>query len=283
MGAPMVLRLLDQGYEVFCWNKEPEKASEVVPAGAKWLDGPHRVREASDIVILCILDGKAVSSVCFGENGMARALGGASLLIDCSTINPDETQDFAARLQAEAGMAWVDAPISGGPKLARDGRLIILAGGDKAKVDQARPVLEDLSANLTHFGALGAGQTAKIINQTIVGVNYVLMAETLVMAEKAGIDPALLPGAFAGGASDSRSLQSIFLQMHHADFDKPNAYARQLDKDLRNVREFAEALDLDLPLLRAAVERYAQFVDEGNGMKDSAFISRFYQARMTGK
>lgn len=277
MGAPMVLHLLELDYEVSCWNREPERADQVVPQGAQWLDHPRAVREAADVVILCVLGEEAVESVCFGDQGMTAAQDGADLVIDCSTLDPDRTRELAQRLAEEAGMSWVDAPVSGGPKLARDGKTIILAGGADEAFARARPILEDLSANLTHFGALGSGQSAKVVNQAIVGVNYVLMAEALVLAERAGIDPGMLPDALAGGAADSRILQTVFRQMQKQDYGKPNAYARQLDKDLHSVVAVAEKLGLDLPLLSAAVQRYAQFVAAGNETKDSASIGWFYQ------
>src|SRR6185437_2398266 len=171
MGAPMVRRLIQRGWQVSVWNREPERYSEV--QGSHVCDGPAAVRAASDIVIFCVLDGDAVEECCFGGSGIARANSGAALLIDCSTINPDRTVAIAARLKDAAGMDWVDAPISGGPAAAAEGRLTIMMGGAPACVERARPVLADLATNLTHIGNLGAGQTAKIINQAIVGVSYV--------------------------------------------------------------------------------------------------------------
>src|SRR3569833_3013573 len=108
MGAPMVRRLVSRGWQVAVWNREPERYAEVKDVTV--LDGPHQVREASDIVIFCVLNGDAVEECCFGPKGLARAKSGASLLIDCSTINPDRTLALAERLKTEAGMGWVDAP-----------------------------------------------------------------------------------------------------------------------------------------------------------------------------
>lgn len=280
MGAPMAQRLLDQGYELTGWNREPERLDLIVEQGGKRAQNPAEVRAASDIIILCVLDGDAVEQCCFGKEGLAASADGAALLIDCSTINPDRTRTLADRLQQQAGMDWVDAPISGGPGPAREGKLTVLAGGSDGSFAKARPVLEALAANLTHFGPLGAGQTAKIVNQAVVGVNYVLMAEILVLAEQAGIDAAVLPDAFAGGAADSRILQTIFRQMQKGDYANPKAYARQLDKDLKNLGLFADALELNLPLTKAAIDRFGEYVAAGNDMSDSAAIGRFYQQQI---
>jgi 3-hydroxyisobutyrate dehydrogenase len=274
MGAPMTRRLLAQGWTVTVWNREPERYDET--PGAQVADSPAAVRAASDIVLFCVLDAKAVEECCFGPHGLVQAPAGAALLIDTSTINPDRTLDLATRLQAQTGMRWVDAPLSGGPELAGKGQLTILAGGDETAVAAAEPVLRDLAANLTHLGPLGAGQTAKIVNQAIVGVSYLLMAETLALAEGAGLDAARLPAALAGGLADSQTLQRIYPQMQARAYDPPKGYARQLDKDLRNLADFIDAHGLDLPLIRAAVARYHDYAKD-NGMQDSASVARAYE------
>ncbi len=274
MGAPMVRRLLAKGWQVSVWNLEPERYAQV--PGAVVLDSPAAVRAASDIVIFCVLNGDAVEECCFGPHGLARSKSGASLLIDTSTINPDRTLILAERLKSETGMSWVDAPISGGPAAAGEGQLTIMMGGDTTDVGTANTVLADLAANLTHIGALGAGQTAKIINQAIVGVGYVLMGEALALAEAAGIDAARLPAALAGGMADSTVLKRIYPQQQARDYDPPRGYARQLDKDLKNVMAFIKEQGLELPLVARAAARYHDFA-VGNEMVDSAAVARLYE------
>lgn len=274
MGVPMVRRLVAQGWPVTVWNLEPERYTEVKDVSI--VEGPHQVREASDIVIFCILNGDAVEECCFGPKGLTQAESGASLLIDCSTINPDRTLALAERLKAQTGMGWVDAPISGGPAAAGEGNLTIMMGGTDSDVTRAMAVLADLATNLTHIGALGAGQTAKIINQAIVGVGYVLMAEALALAEAAGIDAARLPQALGGGMADSTVLKRIYPQQAARDYEPPRGYARQLDKDLVNVMSFVKDLGLDLPLIARAATRYHQFAHD-RPMQDSAAVAQLYE------
>jgi 3-hydroxyisobutyrate dehydrogenase len=278
MGVPMVQRLLSQGFEVAVWNLEPERGELVASQGAKWCDGPAAVRAASDIVIFCVLDGDAVEACCFGPKGIAAAKTGAAVLIDCSTIDPDRTRQLAERLSREAAMEWIDAPISGGPQPAGEGKLTIMAGGDIDVFRRVEPVLDILGANVSHMGPLGAGQTTKIINQALVGVNYVLMAEALTLAKAAGIDASAIPKALQGGMADSVILQRIYSQMAARDFTPPKAYARQLSKDLMALRNYHTGLGLDLPVIEAAVTRYVEFVESGNEMSDSAAISEYYAA-----
>jgi len=275
MGAPMTRRLLSRGWDVTVWNREPERYAEV--PGATVADSPAAVRAVSETVLFCVLDGYAVEDCCFGPNGLAAASGGADLLIDTSTIMPDRTRELAARLQAQAGIDWVDAPMSGGPSLAEKGALAMLVGGEPAAVARARPVLDDLAANLTHLGGLGAGQTAKIVNQAIVGASYLLMAETLALVKGAGLDPAQFPAALAGGLADSQALQRLFPQMATRDYEPPKGYARQLDKDLLNLSAFIGACGLDLPMIDGVVARYHDWAKD-HPMADGTSIALTYES-----
>ena len=198
-------------------------------------------------------------------------------MIDLSTVNPDVARDVASKLTAANGMRWIDAPVSGGPAAARDGGLTVMAGGDAADIAEIAPLMADLAGNFTHVGPVGAGQIAKILNQAIVGAGYVLMAEALALAEVAGIDAAKLPQSLAGGHADSNLLRKIYPQMAARDFDPPRAYARQLLKDMKNVKEFARSAGCELPVIEQAIRQYERYVGQGNEMADSASIARLYE------
>jgi len=174
-------------------------------------------------------------------------------------------------------MRWIDAPVSGGPAAARGGSMTVMAGGEAADIAEIAPVMADLAGNFTHVGPIGAGQTAKILNQAIVGTGYVLMAEALALAEAAGMDAAKLPMCLAGGHADSNLLRKIYPQMATRDFDPPRAYARQLLKDLKNAKEFAKAAGCELPVIEQATSQYERYVSRGNEMADSASIARLYE------
>lgn len=277
MGSAMSLRLRERGWPLTVWNLEPERVPAIVAAGAVAAPSPAAVAAASDIVLLCVLDTAAVAQCVFGTDGIARGMRGAGkILIDLSTADPGATRDMAARLAREAGMAWLDAPVSGGPPAARDGSLTVMMGGADATVAAAAPVIADLAANATHVGGVGAGQTAKIINQAIVGTGYVVMAEALALAEAAGIDAAKLPDCLAGGHADSALLRKVYPQMQARAFDPPRGFARQLAKDLVAVQAFARALGLALPVVEQAVARYTAYADD-HPMADSASVSRAYE------
>jgi 3-hydroxyisobutyrate dehydrogenase len=277
MGSAMALRLLDKGWRLTVWNLEPERIPALVAAGAIAAASPAAVAAQSDVVLVCVLHTLAVEACVFGPGGIAETAHAGQVLVDLSTTDARKTRELAARLRRETNMAWIDAPVSGGPVAARDGTLTVMAGGDPEEIDTVRPVIADLSANFTRMGPTGAGQLAKVVNQAIVGTGYVLMAEALMLAERAGIDAARLPLCLGGGHADSALLQQLFPRMQARAFEPPRAYARQLLKDMRSVADAAGALGLDLPVIAAAVRQHAIYVGQGNEMAEPASIVRLYE------
>jgi 3-hydroxyisobutyrate dehydrogenase len=280
MGTAMCERLLEKGWRLTVWNREKERIAPIVERGAVAAASPAEVAAASDVTLMCVLHTEAVRQCVFGPGGIASAgrLDGR-ILVDHSTIDPAASRAMAEELRGAVGMGWVDAPISGGPPAARSGTMAVMAGGAPADVDAVRPIMKDLAANFTHMGSAGAGQTTKVINQAIVGTGFVLMAEALALAERAGIDAARLPECLAGGFADSRLLRRIYPQMQERRFDPPLSYARQLLKDMKFVKEFAHAHGLDLPVVESAAAQYATYVGQGNEMVDSASIVRLYEKK----
>jgi 3-hydroxyisobutyrate dehydrogenase len=277
MGSAMALRLLDAGWRLTVWNLEPERVGPIVAAGAEAAISPEAVAHASDIVLICVLDTEAVESCVFGSGGIARAGGSPKIIVDHSTIDPEATRRLAYRLRHETGMRWVDAPVSGGPLAARSGTLTVMAGGDAEDIAEVTEVEGDLAANFTHMGPSGAGQTAKVIGQLIVGSTYVILAEALSLAEASDIDAARLPQCFAGGHPDSVLLQQVYPQMHERAFDPPRSYARQVLKDLKAVTALAQARGLTLPMIETATKRFADYVAAGHAMVDTASIFTTYK------
>lgn len=278
LGSAMVRRLLDLGYQVTVWNRARERLAPLIEAGAIEAPSPRAVTEASDIVMLCVLNTPAVSECVWGENGVAAATGRGRLVIDFSTIDPEVTRDVASRLTEASGTDWLDAPVSGGPAVALKGELAIMVGGTPSAYARGKALLAQLGANVTHMGPPGAGQSAKIINQAIVGTGFVMMAEALTLARAAGIDAARMPACLAGGYADSPLLQIIYPRMVNAAFDPPAGFARQLLKDMKAVQEFAEGFGVTLPLVDTATDRYDVYVGQGNDMAESASIIRLYES-----
>jgi 3-hydroxyisobutyrate dehydrogenase len=279
MGTAFTQRLLERGWPVTVWNREPERMSPLTSLGAKAAESPAAVTATSDLVLMCVLDAPAVEACVFGAKGVAQTARKGRVLVDHGTTDPAATRRMAARLQQETGVGWVDAPVSGGPEGARAGNLAIMAGGDAADIETIRPLMADLAATFTHMGPVGAGQTTKLINQALVGTGYVLMAEALALAEAAGIDAAALPACLAGGHADSALLRRLYPRMVARDFDPPKSYARQLLKDMKAVRTFARGFGLSLPVVESAVAQHETHGSRGNEFADSASIFRLYNRK----
>jgi len=230
MGKPMTLRLLDAGFSVNVWNRSPEKLPDVTDAGAKACSSIAELVKTSNVILLCLADTMSVESVVRDDilkNGSAN-----QLLIDLSSIHPENTRQLASMLYEKCGMGWVDAPVSGGVAGAEQGNLTIMAGGSVDNIDIARIVLAPLYKQLTHMGDVGSGQVTKICNQMIVSCNVLVIAEMIALAQRAGVAAEKIPEALAGGFADSRPLQIVGPEMATATFEPVKWRVKTLLKDL---------------------------------------------------
>jgi 3-hydroxyisobutyrate dehydrogenase len=275
MGLPMTRRLLGKGYRVTVWNRTRERILPLLGEGAAEGADPAAVVRACDVVLMCVLDTKAVEQVVLGPGGVA--LGGApgKVLVDHSTIVAERSRAMAEGLRTRTGMGWVDAPVSGGPPAAAEGQLAIMAGGLDEDVEKVRPVMADLSQRFTHMGPPGAGQASKMINQTIVGSTFAVLAEALRLAENAGIDAARIPECLQGGYADSRMLQHFYPRMAKRDF-APAGFARQMLKDLDMVQDLAKSTATPMPMVSQATMLYRLLVSRGHGGVDTIGLLKLY-------
>jgi 3-hydroxyisobutyrate dehydrogenase len=256
MGGPMTRRLLAAGRTVTVWNRSPEKLSAAVEGGACPADSPADVARAAEIVFLNLTDTAAVEQVVFGPDGLGAVPGQNKLVVDFSSIRPDATVEIARRLEAQNGMRWVDSPVSGGTKGAEEGSLAIMAGGDAADVERARPHIMAMASRLTHMGPLGAGQTTKLCNQIIVGCTMTVLAEATRLAANSGIDPARLTEALAGGFADSKPLQLFVPRMAAGIHDPPLGHAYTMMKDLDTALDAARDTGTPAPMAALAAQLF---------------------------
>ncbi len=272
MGAAMAANVARAGYPLTVWNRTPGKATEAVGAGAVVALSPAAVASASEVVVICVSDTPDVETVLFGKGGLADELTAGSLVIDCSTIAPGATRDFAQRL-AEQGVGFVDAPVSGGSEGAVKGTLTIMVGGSADDVERARPVLESMGSNITHMGPVGAGQTTKAVNQVILSGVYLGVAEGMVLAMKSGLDARQVAEALAGGAAGSWILQNRAERMIDDDYPLGFRIALHL-KDLNIALEQAREVGAALPIAAMAAQIEAGLVARGHGDDDNSALAR---------
>ena len=276
MGMPMTLRLLQLGYSVTVFDIASERTDLACASGAKLAATPAQVVHENDIILLNLPTTDAVEMAVFGENGVATAIRPPQLIVDFSTVKVDKGRAFSAKLRDKSGCGWIDAPVSGGPPACAAGNLTIMAGGDAAEVDRVRPLMADIAGQFTLMGQSGAGLTAKMINQLIVGCTHAVMAEAAVLAEAAGIDAARIPDCLAGGYADSSMLQKLYPRIIARDF-APQGYARQLLKDLEMLNEFAGGLKAPLPMSGQALTLYRMLIHLGHSELDTAAIFKLYE------
>jgi 3-hydroxyisobutyrate dehydrogenase len=256
MGSRMALRLHAAGVPLTVWNRDRSKCTPLEIAGVAIAHRLAELADAADVLMICLSDTAAVESLVFGEAGIAGSPGRVRVLIDFSSIDPEASRRFAAELWARCGIAWIDAPVSGGTAGAETGTLTVMAGGEPAIIEEMRPLLAPIAQRVTRMGAEGAGQAAKVCNQMLVACNAAAIAEMMALARRAGVDVAHLAEALAGGFADSLPLQVLAPQMAAHDFALKWRVGTLL-KDLRLAESLARRSSADVPMSARARELFA--------------------------
>ncbi|OWT66190.1 NAD(P)-dependent oxidoreductase [Candidimonas nitroreducens] len=271
MGAPMIRRLLAAGHQVHVWNRSPAKAQALAADGAQAVANPAEAAAGAQAVFLCLTDQNAVESTVFGPQGIQQTQGG--WLIDHSSISPAATRDYARQLYETTGRVWIDAPVSGGTAGAAAGTLSVMAGGPAEALQQVEPWIRAYAARITRVGDSGAGQTAKLCNQTIVASTINAIAEAVALAAHSGMDASVLNGALAGGWADSALLQ-IFVPRMTAPAGQPLGALATMLKDVENIAALAQQTGTDMRGLRAVLDSYREAARLGLGPADISELVR---------
>jgi 3-hydroxyisobutyrate dehydrogenase len=279
MGGPIVGRLLEAGYDVTVWNRSPEKIISAVANGATKAANVAELVSAVDLVLMCLTDSTAVEKVVFGEDGVASGAADDKLLVDFSSMRPDVTRKFAARLKMETGMSWVDAPVSGGAKGAAAGTLAIMAGGEVEDVERVRPIVAVFSQRFTRMGEIGAGQVTKLCNQIIVASNVAAMAEAISFAEKSGVvDATKLAEALKGGWADSQPFQIMAPRFAARNTEPKIGAIDVMLKDIDTARDLAIENGAPLPMAALASEAFRKLSSMGLGDSDIGEIMTLFDS-----
>ncbi|MBX3011503.1 MAG: NAD(P)-dependent oxidoreductase [Caldilineaceae bacterium] len=245
MGQGMARNLLKAGFTLSVWNRTASKAEALAAEGATACATPAEVAAASDIIVICVSDTPDVEAVVLGENGIVHGVKAGALVIDCSTISPQATQEIAAKLAAK-GVQMLDAPVSGGSEGAAKGTLSIMVGGAAEDFERAKPIFQAMGKTITHVGSIGAGQTVKLVNQVLVVGNCLAMCEALLLAQAGGVDLQKTYDAISQGAAGSWMFTNRAPQIIQRDW-RPGFMISLQQKDLRLVLEAADQLGVPLP------------------------------------
>jgi len=244
MGSGMSMNLLKAGFPLTVWNRTQTKMKPLVEAGADGADSPKEVAERSDVVIDIVTDSPDVEEVLLGPRGVVHGAKPGTIVIDMSTISPAVTRRVATEL-GKKEVRMLDAPVSGGAIGARNGTLSIMVGGDAETFQECFPIFQAMGKTITHVGDHGMGQTVKLCNQILVGLNMLAVAEGLLFASKAGVDVEKAFAAVSGGAAGSWQLTNNGARLLKGDLE-PGFKVKDYLKDLRLIMETANEIKMPL-------------------------------------
>ena len=263
MGFSMAKRLIEAGHKVSVYNRTASKGDPLVALGAKQAATPKECARGNEVVISIVTDSPDVEAVMLGPDGAVHAAEKDALFIDMSTIAPETARKVGQALKSK-GIAFLDAPVTGGDVGAREGTLSILVGGEKADLERAREVFAVMGKRITHCGPSGAGQTVKACNQILCALNMMGICEALHLARLNGIDQALVVEALSAGAGGSWALEKLGSRIAKADFN-PGFMIDLILKDLRIVQDAAKRVGLPLEGSALAQKLFGENQAKGEG------------------
>ena len=274
MGSAIGTRVAQTGQNLTVFDLDKEKVAQLVAHGAKAAGSAAEAAAASDFVIISLNAPRIVDIAVFGKGGVAEGAKRGTLIIDMSSIDPNATRDLAAKA-AEKGLRWVDSPLSGGAPKALTGELSLMAGGDARDVADAHEILQHLATNYTHMGPVGAGQTTKLINQVLCGLNFMAVAEATQLALDAGVDAAKIPQALKGGRADSAILQEYMPRFATKDYRRTGRIDNMV-KDLNATQDLARRTNTSMPLTALCAEIHRMLTSAGLGGEDQAALMEYF-------
>jgi 2-hydroxy-3-oxopropionate reductase len=280
MGREMAVNLLKAGHDVRAYDVNRRAIDDLVSLGAQAAANPADAARDADIVICMLPDTPQVEDVVYGENGLLASPPRGRLVVDMSTISPVAVRRIHTDLKA-AGVEFLDAPVSGGPVGAKNAALSIMVGGDAEAFARAKPYFGAMGTTITHVGEAGAGQTVKLCNQLICGINLQAICEALALGRASGVNLDQLRNVLLGGSAASWMLDKLGPAMIAGD----TAAGFRIDlmlKDLRLVQEQALSLNVPLPGTALVTSQYVEARAHGEGSNGNQALFRVYD-RMTNR
>lgn len=276
MGKPMARNLMRAGYDLIVLDIDPCAMEEFVAAGATAARSPDEVAERARRILTVLPDGLAVEEVVTGPQGVLDAATADTVLVDMSSVSPETARSMATAL-AGRGAQCLDAPVSGGEPGAVAGELVIMVGGPARVFAEIKPLFDVLGKSAVLVGDHGAGQIAKLVNQLLVAAHLEAMAEALLLAARAGVDPRLVLDAIRGGLADSNVLSAKAPMLLERDFT-PGARIAIHSKDMKNILASAHGLGLSLPVAEMIDGMFDVLIAEGKGGFDHAALALAVEA-----
>jgi 3-hydroxyisobutyrate dehydrogenase-like beta-hydroxyacid dehydrogenase len=245
MGGRMAARLLAKGHVVTGYNRTRSKAQWLIERGMKWGDSPRRVSEAADVIFVMVSDSAALEAVVDGPDGVIAGLRAGQVVIDMSTVSPTVSRAVAAKAR-EKGADMLDAPVSGSVATLEQGKLSVMVGGQGATFERVKPLLEDVGPKVTHVGENGLALSMKIAHNLSLAVQMLAFSESVLLAEKSGIDRETAVDILTHSVIASPMIQyrgPFVLHMPEEAWFNVN----MMQKDMQLALEMGRQLDVPLP------------------------------------
>lgn len=277
MGSAMAANLLRAGHELLVYNRSAQRVRPLLDLGAAAAGSPAEVAARSEITGICVTDDAAVEAVLAGPGGVLEAVRPGTLLVDHSTISPEQTER-AAKAVSAAGAEWVDAPVTGGDRGAAAGTLTIMVGGSEEAFARLQPYLAAIGRTLVHVGGSGKGQLVKLVNNLIGGVALAAAAEGLAIGLRGGVPLQTMMQVLSAGSADSVSLRLLAERLQSGD-DRPGFSLANRLKDMDLALAAARALGACLPVAAVSAEMFRERLAAGERDLDQTVLARRYVGR----
>jgi len=277
MGNPMARHLMSSGARITLFNRSKQVLEELQSEGANVASNPREVakRVGDGLIFLSLPNAGSVAEVVEGEDGLFSSLARGSKVIDMGSTAVEPTREWYEKA-ISMGSDWIDAPVSGGQKGAREANLTIMAGGIEESLDAVCSVLEILGTTITYMGPSGAGQCAKLANQVIVASTIASLSEAFLLCRGNGVDLKAARTALLGGFAQSKILDQHGLRMIEEDFEPGGTAINQL-KDLVEASNVATVNKLTLPMLETNKKLWERMIEDGLGELDHSGLYQWYR------
>ena len=263
LGEAVGLHLLDVGYKITVFNRSKEKTEKLENKGALVVDSPKNVAENSELVIMVVKDANAVKDVIFGDCGILAGRHEGMCIADMSTINPNSTREISKKV-TEDGIDYMEIPVMGGPNVAINGKLVIMASGKREVFEKFKTIFESIADQSIYLGDTGTAHSIKLAMNLQIAMLALSLSEGITLTKKAGFDPEIFLKVlnstyFKTGMSEGKAHKMI------NDSVKPTFTLANLKKDLDTINDAAESFDAELPMAKIARKIYADATDAGFG------------------
>lgn len=266
LGAAVGLRLLEKNVQLVAYNRTINKTAELESKGAEIVLHPKDVADKADVIITCVKDANAIKQIAFGKDGITDCRRAGIIICDMSTIEPSLSREIAGRF-AKKEMIMLDTPVMGGPNVAINGRLVMMASGDKKSFERIKEILDIVAEKVFYLGSAGTAHSVKLAMNLQIAMLAISLSEGIALSRKASVDPktflkVLNSTYFKTGMSENKAYKMIEGRF------EPTFLLRNLEKDLQAINGSAKSLGLKLPMSELAEKIYKNAVEDGFGDLD---------------